>query len=87
MWRVRGEVRGGESGAADLRVSYDIATAQGAALYRLRAALALAAWQLEHRRREDAARLLAEAGLGAGVDEGLAERRLLDELRSAAGAF
>jgi class 3 adenylate cyclase/ABC-type transport system involved in cytochrome c biogenesis ATPase subunit len=87
LWRVRGEVRGGESGAADLRVSYDIATAQGAALYRLRAALALAAWQLEHRRREDAARLLAEAGLGAGVDEGLAERRLLDELRSAAGAF
>jgi len=85
LWRVRGELRGGERGAEDLRTSYDIATAQGAGLYRLRAALALAAWQLENQRREDAARLLAEARLGDGVDKDISERRLLDELRTAAG--
>jgi len=52
---------------------------------RLRAALALARWQLENGRREDAARLLGETGLGEQIDDDLAERRSLDELRTAAG--
>ena len=86
LWRVRGELLGGERGADDLRTSYEIATTQGAALYRLRSALALAAWQVENQRRGDAALLLAEPGLGDAVDETLSERRLLDELRAAAGA-
>jgi class 3 adenylate cyclase len=85
LWRLRGELAAGERAANDLRVAYDIATAQGAALYRLRAALALAAWQIENGRRDDAARLLGEAGLGEQIDDNLADRRSLDELRTAAG--